>query len=164
MLQRSLVGDPFLSFNICIKLFTILYADDTVLLAQSAQQLQNKINHFQNYCQKWNLKTNIDKSKVVIFSKGRLPENLKFTYGNRELDIVNDFNYLGVILNRTGSYQKAKQKQVSKATAALYEVLKKKGDTCITIFLFNVNWNYLIKWLHLSYCTVVKFGDSLIIQ
>lgn len=34
----------------------ILYADDTVLVAESAQQFQNQLlNHFENYRKKWNL-------------------------------------------------------------------------------------------------------------
>jgi hypothetical protein len=59
--------------QIFVKLFTILYADDTVLLAGSVEELYSELNYFYEYCEKWNLKVNANKSKVMFFSKGRLP-------------------------------------------------------------------------------------------
>ena len=56
--------------QIYVKLFTILYANDTVLLAESAEELQLELNYFYEYCEKWNIKVNINKSKVMVFSKG----------------------------------------------------------------------------------------------
>ena len=50
------------------KLFVIMYANDTALLAESASNLQNMLNLFQEYCLKWKLKVNIDKIKVIIFT------------------------------------------------------------------------------------------------
>ena len=47
-----------------VKLFVIMYADDTVLLAESASNLQNMLNLFHEYCLKWKLKVNIDKTKL----------------------------------------------------------------------------------------------------
>ena len=40
----------------CVKLFVIMYADDTALLAESAGNLHNMVNIFQEYCIKWKLK------------------------------------------------------------------------------------------------------------
>jgi hypothetical protein len=48
--------------------FKFLYADDTVLLAESAEELQLELNYFYEYCEKWNLKVNTKKSKVMFFS------------------------------------------------------------------------------------------------
>ena len=39
-----------------VKLFMIMYADDTVLLAESASNLQNILNLFHEYCLKWKWK------------------------------------------------------------------------------------------------------------
>jgi len=47
-----------------VKLFVIIYADHTVLLAESASYLQSMLNLFQEYCIKWKLKVNIDKTKL----------------------------------------------------------------------------------------------------
>ena len=65
--------------GIYLKLFVILYADDTVLMAESSADLQNQLNSFQDYCSIWKLKVNTDKSKVMVFSRGKLPRNLNFS-------------------------------------------------------------------------------------
>lgn len=62
-----------------------------VLLAESADDLQLGLNFFQEYCEKWKLKLNIDKTKVMIFSKGAISRNFKFTFQERELEIVSEF-------------------------------------------------------------------------
>ena len=71
--------------QIDVKLFTILYADDTVLLAESVAELHSELNYYYEYCEKWNLKVNTNKSKIMVFSKGRLPINLNFKINNMEL-------------------------------------------------------------------------------
>lgn len=50
-----------------VHVFTFLYTGDTVLVVKSANQL---LNHLKNYCKKWNLRKNIEKSKVLIISEG----------------------------------------------------------------------------------------------
>jgi hypothetical protein len=79
-----------------VKLFVIMYANDTALLAKSTINLQNLLNLFQVYCIKWKLKVNIDKTKIMIFSKGRLSTNINFKYGDKEFEIVKYFLYLGI--------------------------------------------------------------------
>ena len=38
-----------------MKLYVLLYADDTVVLAESAVELQAAMNELNQYCQKWSL-------------------------------------------------------------------------------------------------------------
>ena len=54
---------------IFIKLFIILYADDTALLSETAEGMQNTLDCFEQYCNKWKLNINKSKTKVVIFCK-----------------------------------------------------------------------------------------------
>jgi hypothetical protein len=51
------------------------------------------------------MKVNVDKTKTVVFSKGRLPRNLIFNYNGTNIEIVKDFNYLGIYFSRTESFQ-----------------------------------------------------------
>ena len=51
----------------------LLYADDLILFSESRQGLQCSLNKLSEYCLKWKLKINLDKSKVMIFRpSGRL--------------------------------------------------------------------------------------------
>jgi hypothetical protein len=43
-----------------------MYADDTIFLAASTDDLQKNLNIFNIYCEAWKLSINYSKSKVVI--------------------------------------------------------------------------------------------------
>jgi hypothetical protein len=62
------------------------------LLAETANDLQTKLDAFYEYCNLWKLKVNTDKTKVMVFGNGRLPQNLSFSYDNLNLEIVKNFN------------------------------------------------------------------------
>ena len=61
------------------KLLVLFYADDCVITAESAEELQNALNEFQMYLLEWKLKVNVDKTKNLIFSKGPMLKT-KFYY------------------------------------------------------------------------------------
>ena len=79
--------------NVYMNIFLLLYADDIILIAETHEDLQKQLNIFHDYCLAWKLKVNIDKTKIVCFTNGRLPQNLQFTYSNSEIEIVKEFNY-----------------------------------------------------------------------
>ena len=58
-----------IDINVYLKLFVLLYADDTVLLAETADDLQHQLYCFELYCETWKLKVNATKTKNLIFFK-----------------------------------------------------------------------------------------------
>jgi hypothetical protein len=52
-----------------IKIFTIFYADDTVIMSETEEGLQQALLNFEQYCDLWKLKVNTRKAKIFIFSK-----------------------------------------------------------------------------------------------
>ena len=75
-----------------------MYADDITLIAKDKKNLQLSLNILENYCYRWKLKVDTQKTKVMVFRKGgRLRDNISFYYDGAELEIVNKFVYLGVI-------------------------------------------------------------------
>ena len=58
--------------NVYLKLLILLYADDTVILAESSDDLQQSLNHLQEYCKIWKLTVNKIKTKICIFSKRKV--------------------------------------------------------------------------------------------
>ena len=82
-----------------------MYADETVLLSESANDLQHALDVFSDYCDVWKLHVNTTKTKVLIFSKGRVKKEL-FTYMYKKSvsENVKDFCYLGILLSRSGKY------------------------------------------------------------
>ena len=55
--------------GIYIKVFLLLYADDTILLAESAVDLQRMSNKFNDYCLQWKLNVNLEKNQSNDFRK-----------------------------------------------------------------------------------------------
>ena len=66
------------------KLFVLLYASDTVIIAESRTDLQNQFNIFAEYCQKWKLEVNVEKTKNFTAF---------YTLNGSEIEIVSEFNY-----------------------------------------------------------------------
>ena len=73
----------------------------------------------------WKLKVNIDKTKIMVFSTSRTAENVHFLYNEKEIETVTEFNYLGVTFTKNGKFKLAKQKNIEKATKAMYEVIRR---------------------------------------
>jgi hypothetical protein len=46
--------------NVYMNIFLLLYADDTVLMTETPEDLQKQLNIFHDYCLAWKLKANID--------------------------------------------------------------------------------------------------------
>ena len=93
--------------EVFFKLYILLYADDTIILAESVLSLQRALNSMSEYCKQWNLRVNPEKCKIVIFSRGRARNNPVFMYNNKSIEVVHEFVYLGVKFSSNGSFKKA---------------------------------------------------------
>ena len=102
-----------------IKLYILLYADDTIILAENAQQLQNALDGLAEYCRNWKLKINYDKTKIIRFSKRRCKKLNVFRINGEVIEIVDNYVYLGTTIRFNGKIQDAQQKQVIQAKKAL---------------------------------------------
>ena len=43
------------------KVFLLLYADDIIVFANTAEEMQNSLNLLSSYCERWKLKVNVTK-------------------------------------------------------------------------------------------------------
>ena len=152
------------NLDIYLKLFILLYADDTALLAETANDLQTQLDAFYEYCNLWKLKVNADKTKVMVFGNGRLPQNLSFSYDNLNLEIVKNFNYLGIIFTRTGNFSLTKKHLADKALKAMYEVLKMGRMYKLSIKCLLDLFDKMIKPILLYGCEVWGFSNNDILE
>ena len=111
--------------QIYLKIFCLLYADDTLVLAETEQDLQKALDSLHTYCNKWSLKVNVDKTKVIIFAPGKVRKFKPFKFGETTIDVVKDYVYLGTTFNYNGTFQKAKAKQARQARKASYSLITK---------------------------------------
>ena len=111
--------------DILVKLFILLYADDTAICAESPGGLQNGLECVSDYCDMWSLKLNANKCKVIVFSKGKIRNIPVFSIGENRLEVVFDFTYLGLKLNYNNQYTVAQKDLSVRASRAMFSMLKK---------------------------------------
>ena len=113
---------PYIELQL-ISVFLLMYADDMVLIAESPSGLQQLIDNLYIYNSECNLGLNVDKTKIVVFRNGgKMKDSEKWYYNGKSLDIVNQFNYLGMLFNFNGKFnvtQKHLAQQGKKAYFAL---------------------------------------------
>ena len=73
----------------------LLYTDDTVVIAECPEDLQRALDMLKMYCEFWGLDINVRKTKVMIFSRGKIRKMPKFKF-NDFFDVVWYSKYLGV--------------------------------------------------------------------
>ncbi|OXA59193.1 LINE-1 retrotransposable element ORF2 protein [Folsomia candida] len=101
----------------------LMFADDVVIVANSADSLQGKINVAATFFKDRGLQCSISKTKIVIFAKRRSSDLPPFKWNDDTVDIVDSYTYLGVTMHRNGTFNRAHKEFKEKATAAVMKVL-----------------------------------------
>ncbi len=69
----------------------------------------------------------------MVFSKGRMPSNLKFYINNKELEVVSSYKYLGILFSRSGSFLQTRKYLRDKALKAMYSIIRKSRQNHLSI-------------------------------
>ena len=150
---------------IYIKLFAMLYADDTILFAETPDELQDVLNCFYEYCQTWRLKVNVKKTKIMIFGRYRtVQNNLYFTYNDTHIEIVDNYKYLGTFFTKSGSFMYNIKEQYDKAVKAMYSVLSKCKQHNLSIDCQVDMFDRIIQPILLYGCEVWGFTKNALIE
>ena len=145
--------------EVFFRLFCLLYADDTILLAENDRELQLALDALKVYCDRWKLTVNACKTKVVIFSKGKVRKRPVFKFDNVVLEIVDDYTYLGTVFNYNNKFNKAKKKQVNQARGALYSLLAKSHELQLPLDIQLQLFDQVVLPVLLYGCEVWGFED-----
>ena len=70
-----------------VHLFLLLYADDTIVLAETPDDMQGALDTLKRYCDQYGLHVNTEKSKIVIFSRGKIRTLPKFRLNGESVEI-----------------------------------------------------------------------------
>src|SRR5690606_11592845 len=75
----------------------------------------------QKWCEKASISVNIAKTKIMVFRKGgRLPQALlNFTYAGEPIEIVNQYEYLGITLQPTLTFTAHLSRMKAKCSSAM---------------------------------------------
>jgi hypothetical protein len=118
----------------------LMFADDIVLMSETAEGLQNCLNKLSWYCNKWGLTVNTLKTKVVIFNKGgHKIKKFSFMYENMAIEICQHYTYLGITFSACGTFNKALKDIVCKASKVFYKLKQydTRDNALLTMKLFD---------------------------
>ena len=98
----------------------LIFADDILIFSQTPIGMQRNINKISEYCKKWGLGINKDKTKVLICKRGnKLSKYEKWYLDNEKIEVVRKMEYLGMIVNGNLSWGEHIKRAKLKGIAAL---------------------------------------------
>ena len=117
--QGSILGPLFFSIvindlvNSRTKFRFLMYADDTTIyfnlddfpLVNREFEINCELEKVNTWLKLNKLSINVDKTKCMFFHKRRPITPLQFSMNNRAIDVVENFNYLGIILDANMSWK-----------------------------------------------------------
>jgi hypothetical protein len=131
---------------------TLFYADDIVLISNNAENLQQQILCVYNWCKKWKMSINIDKTKVIHFRSKRTPQTSnEFMLGNSRLEKASQYKYLGVMLDEKLNFGVCAELLSGAASRALGSIVSKFNT------MRNVGYNTFNKLLHSNVCPILDY-------
>ena len=122
-----------------VELFLLLFADDIVLLSETAVGLQTQLNSLFNAASRLELKVNMSKSNVMVFRKGgHLASYERWTYGDKYISVVNSYKYLGIYFSTKLSANLLFNDLVCRGKKALFCImsnLRKLNNNSLDVFI-----------------------------
>ena len=86
----------YVDIGLYLKLFVLLYADDTVIFGTDEKELQQNLEMFFEYSEVWHLNINYDNTKIMIYGT-RCNQHFDFYLGGLQIVTCTDF---GVIFSK----------------------------------------------------------------
>ncbi len=130
------------TLNTYLQLLVIMYADDTVILSDSENGMKQALLALNEYTREWKLQVNCNKTKVVVFSRGKVQtDKYKFKLGEDDIEVVGHYKYLGITFNYNGRFRKGEMELKEQAQRAMYSIIgtSRKYDLPVDIQLEMFN-------------------------
>ena len=113
-----------------INLNNIRYADDTVLLTENEQDLQNLVTSVEKESKKYGLKMNVKKTKTMIITKKQTIPKLGIKVDEKYVEQVESFIYLGQRITEDGRSESEVIRRIAKsknAFASMHHLLTSRN-------------------------------------
>jgi endonuclease/exonuclease/phosphatase family metal-dependent hydrolase len=98
------------------------YVDDTVIVAETEEELQRTMDKANEEGQKRNMKINIKKTKVMVITKKTETPKVKITVDGKELEQVDNYIYLGHMITTDGKCDSEISRRIEMARSAFHSL------------------------------------------
>ena len=134
----------------------LLYADDIVLVSENEEDLQCMIDYMYEWCFKWKLKLNVEKSNIVHFRPRRKPRTeFEFHYGENHFNVVTNYKYLGILFDEFLTFETCAKVLSEAAGRALGGVIYKYRN------IKDVGFRTYEKMYHAAVTSVSDYGAEI---
>ena len=93
-----------------LNMFVLLYADDTIVLAENSCELQKALDPVHDYCGMYKFTVNIKTTKIIVFSRGKVKRFPTFKYGENTIEVFSDYIYLVITMKFNNKFNKTRKK------------------------------------------------------
>ena len=120
----------------------VLYADDVCLLAPTKKALQLLLNVCNSYANRWCIKYNEKKTKVMYFGRSKTFSSGRLLMLNdKPLDFVSQWKYLGITITSGSSFSCSVQKCLStfyRSANSVLNVSKRPSECVMMRILYDI--------------------------
>ena len=95
----------------------ILYTDDTVVFANTEEELTSILSTFNDYCNIWKLDINFNKTKIIVFGD-KFNRQRNINISNHQIEVLDTFKYLDIIFSKNRKILTAKKYIAEQARTA----------------------------------------------
>lgn len=115
--------------------------------------MKSALKGVEDYFKAWHMSVNPSKTQIIIFSRGKVRKVPTFYFAGKVVNVVEDYNYLGVTFNYNNKFTKVKCKhcQVTSARKTLYSLLIKSHN-------LNFPLDLLLQLFHQIVMQVLLYG------
>ena len=135
-----------------VQLYILMYADDIVIMAENENNLQIMLDYIKEWCRKWRMVVNEDKTKVMHFRNSRSQTTeYVFKYGEEKLEIVRQYKYLGVILDEFLKFEETANTLAGAGGRALGSIISKFRS------FRNIGFDTFTKMFNTNVSTILEY-------
>ena len=127
-----------------LTLSLLLFAEDIVLMAEDARTLQRMLKVVHKYSVKFRFKFNQGKSNVMIFGSKKTGKD-KFFLGKDELKVVEEYKYLGLVVDKDFSWRLHLSKVIEKASKRMRALCGMGIGQGISVRALMRGWEVLVR-------------------
>lgn len=123
-------------------LLQLLYADDMANFTDTVFNLQKQINVVSQFCSKFGMKVNLNKTKIIVFRRGgQLRLNERWSYMGQPVETVSFYKYLGLYFTCCLSWGRARHGLAEQAEKGIFTIVhfvrKYQATVSQALYLFD---------------------------
>lgn len=87
------------------RVWSLAYADDILIIANNREPMQDMMGTLKKFVKKRNLELSVNKTKMLVFNRKRNEKYEKWLWGGKIIEEVQEFIYLGFMINNKDNYK-----------------------------------------------------------